>query len=530
MTHPRRAVPRTLVISIAVAIMVGLLSSYWWYQRTTRDRAEERDRLELILDAGSVGWAEATDQFLRLPEVAAQLVGALHDNTEDPDDLAFLLAQAIRSSPALDAAFVGHADGSFDFVAKSDDVAPGGFRTRRIGIDGGIRRVDLSWTSADFTTIRVESDVDDQYDPRRRPWYIPIAAGADNAWSDPYVFSSSQLPGITHSHAITTETGELSGVVGVDLRLSVVSEFLEQLRPGPSGQALIVNGAGRILVSSQLPDEFTERADSSQLTLTHSGEILRLITSLDAGSQDGAIGRSDDSKRTIVVRSVGSTGAWYLAVQALDTDFLDVAPAGGSENVLRTLAAGILAGSLTLIVSLGGLRYLGTLRRHADVDELTGVMSRRAATRRLESMLARHSVEVTAAIVDLDRFKAINDEFGHAIGDRVLAVVARRIEAFAATYGAEVGRIGGDEFIVLAADDAAEAIRPHWRKLSTTIARPLAVSDQSFEVGASVGVAISSPAMQATPAMLLQQADEALFEVKRTGRGSFRIADQTIAT
>lgn len=155
----------------------------------------------------------------------------------------------------------------------------------------------------------------------------------------------------------------------------------------------------------------------------------------------------------------------------------------------------------------------------ATHDPLTGVLNRSAFVERLEKVLlarpgpTRHAV----LFVDLDRFKPVNDQHGHVIGDGVLIVVARRIEA-ALREGDTVSRVGGDEFCILCADidrRAAEAVAD---RILVAVAEPMVVDGVEVQVGASVGMAIGSgPEDSATG--LVRRADAALYEVKETGRG-----------
>lgn len=154
----------------------------------------------------------------------------------------------------------------------------------------------------------------------------------------------------------------------------------------------------------------------------------------------------------------------------------------------------------------------------AHHDVLTERLNRRGLERALETRRAGAGGEPSAVVyIDLDRFKAINDVFGHAVGDAVVIEVADRLDAMLPA-GAALARIGGDEFVALLPGhdlDAAHriAVRLHEALVST----PVLADGLNLTVEASLGVVEVSPAMASREALAL--ADEACMRSKRGGRG-----------
>ena len=140
-----------------------------------------------------------------------------------------------------------------------------------------------------------------------------------------------------------------------------------------------------------------------------------------------------------------------------------------------------------------------------------------------------------ALYVDLDGFKRVNDELGHAAGDAVLLQVANRMRAVCRRED-ELGRIGGDEFAVLLwhLADPGEAVAVAERIVSA-VAEPITVFQRPGEravdvqVGASVGISILGADGDRVQSLkqLLHLADQALYEAKWAGRGRWRLADST---
>lgn len=160
---------------------------------------------------------------------------------------------------------------------------------------------------------------------------------------------------------------------------------------------------------------------------------------------------------------------------------------------------------------------LGHLAEH---DPLTGLVNREQFRRRLAQALERRldaDRDITVLFVDLDDFKTVNDTFGHAAGDRVLAVVASRLQETVGDDGL-AARLGGDEFGLVVAG-SAEATVVAERVLQAVRTTTVDISGYSVRVGASIGIAVATGASSVEE--LLQHADRAMYEAKLRGGGSF---------
>jgi len=169
------------------------------------------------------------------------------------------------------------------------------------------------------------------------------------------------------------------------------------------------------------------------------------------------------------------------------------------------------------------------LRFQATHDPLTGIWNRGALFERLHAeaeRVHRKSTSLSLFLIDLDHFKRVNDEFGHLAGDAVLREVAQRLSSAVRLYDI-VGRYGGEEFIVAAAELASE--RPHQfaeRLRLAVSSSPIQAADVSISVTASVGVATSDFLVDCSLEKLIQNADAALYEAKRNGRNRVEMAHQ----
>jgi diguanylate cyclase (GGDEF)-like protein len=156
------------------------------------------------------------------------------------------------------------------------------------------------------------------------------------------------------------------------------------------------------------------------------------------------------------------------------------------------------------------------LLRQATHDELTGLINRRELLLRLNCLVDERSADsVDLLFVDLDRFKDINDSFGHAAGDEVLRFIGRRLSDLVGER-AHVSRIGGDEFVIFLVDaPAGEAVR-FAHDVIVRMRDPIQTSCVRASVGASIGV-VRYPTSASNAGELLRNADTAMYRAKRAG-------------
>lgn len=162
--------------------------------------------------------------------------------------------------------------------------------------------------------------------------------------------------------------------------------------------------------------------------------------------------------------------------------------------------------------------------RLASFDPLTGLLNRHNMNKRLTTTLAAYKTAKRSCallMIDLDRFKQVNDALGHPAGDELLKQVAQRL-ARAIPEGAELGRLGGDEFQVILPDvDDRGRLGEIAKKIIDMISQPFTVNGSRCVIGASVGVAIA-PYDGIDSDELVRSADLSLHAAKSGGRGQFR--------
>ena len=176
--------------------------------------------------------------------------------------------------------------------------------------------------------------------------------------------------------------------------------------------------------------------------------------------------------------------------------------------------------------SRGAKRELSRLSRH---DPLTGLPNRTA----LPDLLARglrqadHStVHVALLFCDLDRFKLVNDTYGHEIGDRLMVAVAGRIQDITGD-DASAARYGGDEFIVVQPVAGKAEAQRMANRLIASLEAPFEIGTDTMRISASIGVALSDSSTS-TPDELLRDADVAMYQAKAMGPGMICVYDQSM--
>jgi diguanylate cyclase (GGDEF)-like protein len=158
-------------------------------------------------------------------------------------------------------------------------------------------------------------------------------------------------------------------------------------------------------------------------------------------------------------------------------------------------------------------------------DALTGLPNRMLLLERIEHAIVRsgRSRKVVAVLfIDLDNFKAVNDSFGHQVGDDLLVAVGERLER-ALRPADTVARISGDEFVVLCDElDRDEQVEVVASRVVDSLGTPFLISDLDVRISASVGIAFASQTNH-DPEQLMHAADTAMYQVKRKGGANYQI-------
>jgi two-component system cell cycle response regulator len=239
------------------------------------------------------------------------------------------------------------------------------------------------------------------------------------------------------------------------------------------------------------------------------GEALRLASRL----------RANAATRDLPVLLIADPGQKSLVLRGFDLGANDHALRPLDPNELRARARN----------QIRRKRYQDRLRNELDrslemavTDPLTGLRNRRYVRRHLEALL--RSDEVAVMLLDIDRFKAINDNHGHAVGDVALKEVAQRLRQHLRAADV-VARYGGEEFLAVLANAPAQHVMMVAERLREAVeAEPLVVNGGLvLPITLSIGVAVGGPLEPVDS--LIEAADRALYRAKQEGRNRAFLAD-----
>ncbi len=281
----------------------------------------------------------------------------------------------------------------------------------------------------------------------------------------------------------------------------------------------------RALESSVNAIAITAIHDGSD-SIDYANPALAELTGHDAGALPGRsleelLGEDgDDSARTALHEAVHAQSEVQLMLRGRHRKNggnwwaqLHVAPVGGTEGQ-HTHRVCVLTDMTST------MDYQAQLEHQASHDALTGLPNRNLCSDRLAQAIGyaqRYGHTVWVVFADLDNFKLVNDNLGHAAGDELLRTVAARLRACVRDTDT-VARMGGDEFVLVLLDghDAMPS-QAMLRKILDSISAPVVLAGQEHTVSCSMGVALY-PADGADPQLLMRYADIAMYRAKESGR------------
>lgn len=385
------------------------------------------------------------------------------------------------------------------------------------------------------------------------PGTLALSSRLENGWhffglDSIYVLDKEQ------SVIIGAEAGSPAGAAGFRLLKPMVQHLINQVtqgRPSPVGDV------GFNLASPGFEREYGASA------LIHDGSALALASVVPikpAASGDGqkadmvvAIRRlADSSLREIGKRyglaqlrfQYGDTTIPTFAISIFDADssrvgFLSWEPDRPGAALLPDLLMMIVTGIVAIFAVLfDRLRKLGAemsreeekANRLASNDHFSGLLNRLSFSQRLSEEIERSKRNLggfALHMIDLDRFKEVNDTLGHQAGDEVIREAARRISD--TVRGADiVGRLGGDEFgVVQIATETSHEAAALAIRLRDVLNQPIRIGGAEISIGCSIGIVLA-PHEDADTEALMKLADSALYEAKNDGRNRHHVFEQSI--
>jgi len=344
-----------------IAVLVVVFSSY-----VTSERALLNHARGLLSDVGTNA-IEHSRGFLDPARGAAELSARLAQdrviNSDAPELLERLLFQQLQFAPQFSGLYHGTEQGDFVYVMR--DLERQAFRTKIIRVDGAERTTELIWRDADYRVLARRMDPEDSYDPRTRPWYILARDRLTTVWTDPYIFFSSQRPGITLASPVLDGMGGVRGIVGVDIEISDISNFLARLKIGSSGRALVIHRNGDVIAHPEQSLLKTENADGTLRfpDITHFDDpIARAAFGhlMDGGTvtvERETLSQFEHDGETwvsIVMPPIDTNLPWITAAYAPENDFTHVIKTNRTNNIWIA----VFVAAVTGLCGLGLANYI----------------------------------------------------------------------------------------------------------------------------------------------------------------------------
>jgi PAS domain S-box-containing protein len=381
-------------ISIRWALIIGCLALIWGTQIIIASSTYLSSQKVLIQHAHDIMQniadltMEQSQNHMALAQGAAHLTKRLMTsrvvggdwNNNSVLERYFLDQLAIY--PHFAGIYVGMPNGDFFYVSRSDEQSKKGFRTKIITHRSDHRETHLVWRDHHRRLLSKESDPADRYDPRERPWYLKAREEKTLVWTDPYIFFTSQQPGVTVAGPIYNASGQLQAIVGVDIQIDQLSTFISKLRIGKHGRAFMLNNNGDVVAFPDLSKiRISDQEKAGKNRLVTIGELN------DALSQEAfrSIQWQRDTKDRLKLNAPqfarfvhngqayhamftpfkDANWPWVIGVYVPESDYLGSIKANRYYNTLLTLGLSVIATLIGLWFAAGVIRPLAGLEKEA---------------------------------------------------------------------------------------------------------------------------------------------------------------------
>lgn len=239
-----------LAVLLTQLFSVALIFGWYFYVlRSELDSLTRQGAQDAVLQS-----IAATEDYLKPAVLAAeesQLLLSQHIlGPDNPDSLERFFFEQLRVRPLLDGLYIGNPAGEFFYVMRTKEKIDDGARTKMIHVGPLGREVELTWRGPEYAIVKSERDPADTYDPRARPWYRSAVERRARTWTEPYIFFSSQRPGITLASAITGKDGAIRAVLGVDIEITQILSFLARYSLLERKSVYIATAEGKVIAHS----------------------------------------------------------------------------------------------------------------------------------------------------------------------------------------------------------------------------------------------------------------------------------------
>jgi adenylate cyclase len=372
-TERRRRVLRTGVpiLGVALTIAIILTISVYANRANTAGALALSDKILAALD-GQIN-EQVITYFAPARRAALLARNLIEEDTGERQRLFERFAiSALREIPQIDNLSLADGDGNFLMVTRNETT--GGLDTKSIRNEPGRRAV--SWVRRDREgrqTAR-EEDPDDRYDPRTRPWFTGALSIDGVFWTEVYTFYTTGEAGITAG--IRLPGGDsVPAVIGIDITVRELSDFLGRLAIGTNGRAMIVEGKGRIVAHSRLNKERLHGTGAGPARIDEIGDDAA-VAAYDHFRVDGPGRRrieSDGNRYLSIAIPVNAAGHdWSILIVGPEDDFIGFVGRTNQIGLLMSLAIIVLAAAGAGLLARQGLRADRAVRLALHESQIVG--------------------------------------------------------------------------------------------------------------------------------------------------------------
>ncbi|MFK7993271.1 MAG: diguanylate cyclase [Granulosicoccus sp.] len=540
--------PGTITSTLVAIVVVLQLISLAAVTQANRARQYNQTKLLAVheLDARAKGLVVQIQQFLApitsQLTISRQLFADGLLKTENNAVLERYFLSQLRANLGMDSMYLGRYDGSFVAVTRFENSLVSGydkpvFLAKISSVTHDNVRVvewrEYSHLGEELNQWTEEADV---YDPRQREWYINAQMHDKPVWTNAYSSTDNQKLNIAASVNLRDKANVDAGVLGVSVDLTQLSTLLTTIPSNKKASLFLFDDSFNQIVPAM-------SKSSQSRTNVHRNSIRsiwnerdfndrpeRFLPPIDTpGNRYSNLERhwysNNDTQANVLRRIQLFDGAlhWRILLQTPLTAPENIQKSVMFDDMYPTMLIIVLPGALALLVILGLKTPLQRLHNRATIDYLTKAWNREEFLNRFSKRLDRArrrsgKSQWVAVALDLDRFKQINDQFGHHAGDDILKEVVIRLQQKVGRPGF-VGRLGGDEFaIALKLPPGIDARIAVERIRRFVVSMPINSAQAQHHIGMTAGIAIVREDENATA--VLDRADHALVTGKAIAKNT----------
>ena len=346
-------------IGAVVLIVVSIASvSLVIYQNNRRDVLKLTQDLLLAMDRRI--HSELSAYLLpasNLVEIGAETSREYIDEIWSPNRTPLGL-QVIKTYPQLSNFFGADPQGNFLMHRQNPN---GTIDTKVVSRSSSEIKVTWIYRDEDNRVVDIKITGDDGYDPRVRPWYKGAVKSRGIYWTAIYIFFTSKRPGVTISYPLFAEDGQLIAVLGIDIHLERISQFLSNLKIGTNGRAMIIEDSGTLVAYPQLDRTHKRSGEDLEMVMLDDLDDPVLTRAFNRFKVEGHGQRAlvvDDRRYLSTVTSLKSAVGrnWSVVIVVPEDDFIGFLSDDLRKVYLMTIVIVLIAGSLAVLMVYQGLR------------------------------------------------------------------------------------------------------------------------------------------------------------------------------